>query len=231
MSIILIIVVSINCYIRFCNDNCKAYYLSQHNWSHGPICFENAIYFEDSMVSLYQPNDCEVYGYIQFWNMHPKVKKNHHSFLLLDYFLLNKIGGKDERKEHIQTMGAVYNGYTRADLLENEDRMKEILERNDDFVLIDDYNVYPCSKELVIGMEKKYGVCSYDLNDFINMKPYYLKVDISKNNDIYNDQMSSIYVATIFEEGGNYYYCNSHNLISGRLLNELKKVIEMPSFN
>ena len=235
LSIILITIFSLYAlFIYKCNKECVAYYLLD-KFTIAPILFEDTIYFQDySYVPVYDRRiESEVLGNIEFWSMYPYRKGNTYISSYLSYILLNKIAVdlEDTERNNVFVTGFDNRRYTKASLLEDESRMKALLEEYDDYILLDTHRPrksYIIPKQLVVDLEKEYGKCDYDIQDFVNMSPqYYINADFyAKEQSGPALEPSMIYVAILFYKDGDYYYCNSNNKIQGELLERLSSVWE-----
>lgn len=236
--LIIILTMIIALYALFvykCNKECVAYYLLDE-FVIAPILFEDTIYFQDDFyVPVYDgPRECEIKGNVQFWSLCPYRKEKRDITFYFEYLLLNKIAvvRKDVERNNIIVTGFDSRGYTKASLLEDENRMEALFEEYDDFVLVDIHGLnkkYIIPKQLVVDLEEEYGECDYDIQDFADMSPqYYINADFyaAKGQSEPALDSSMIYVAIIFYKDGDYYYCNSKNKIQGELLERLSSVWE-----
>lgn len=149
---------------------------------------------------------------------------------------------EDKDLEHAHVKGVLQEQYTRVDLLENEERTKEILDECSSFILVSKNNTdeRQCliDKEIVVELEQEFGECEYFVKDFEKMKEaFYICVNPYLKGEATNEEIKELaakdwftsahYIGTVFmDEDGQLYYGNGKNLIGEELKEQIKAIIE-----
>ena len=136
-----------------------------------------------------------------------------------------------ENFEYLQVTGAYSANYLKAACIEDAVRTQQLLEDYSSFMLLKRYNTsgdkYIFPEELIVELEQEFGECIYDVKDFDEMaETYYICVNTFFQYDT-PKAYDRHYIATIFvDEQGNFYYCNSDNLINDEMSQKIKKIFE-----
>ena len=175
----------------------------------------------------------ELYGNIKTQHLYDKRGEIKNPLEYLGYVVLKQVwvDKRYDKLDYLKDEGAYHANYLKAERMEDERRTQQLLEDYSSFMLLNRYNTsgdkYICPEELIVELEQEFGECIYNVNDFDEMKEtYYICVNTFFQYDT-PKAYDRHYIATIFvDEQGNFYYCNSDNLINDEMSQKLKKIFE-----
>lgn len=178
----MIILIFYGRFVYKCDNETVAYFIGHFGFN--PILLHDELYFPDpAHFYNYEEDELKYYGYIKDYSLYEKRNKMK---TIWDYFWYISmcqiwVDVEDKDLEHAHVRGGYCEQYTHIDLLENEERTKEILDECSSYILVSKNNTdeRQCliDKEFVVELEQEFGECEYFVKDFEKMK----KTRVSKS--------------------------------------------------
>lgn len=212
--------------IKLDNNSPVARRLTEDMYMRGPIEFMGDIYFPSS-YSFPESRNTNALGTL--------APKNHDELSKMTLYTLIIADKDDVDYTHLKTFGDDTTTFTKADFLENPERIYNIINEYDRFVLVNDEvnksNRYSIGNDIINELENTFGKVRYYAEDFNNAsKRYYIYVESPTNpviggSDRYIYDEPIVFIGLIYVNNGELYYGNMKNKIEGDLANRLTSII------